>query len=62
MYICPICEKEFNTEDAVSKHYLKCWKEEHPYHKSKPAPQSENIETREINDDISNFFSSFQKG
>lgn len=61
MYICPICKKEFNLEDTVSKHLLKCWKEEHPYHQVKPAPRSNDINTREMNDDVLNFFNSFQK-
>ena len=60
MYICPICNKSFTSEEIIVKHMLKCWKEKHPYAKSKPAPRSEDINTREINDDIMNFFNSFK--
>ena len=61
MFICPTCAKEFNTEDAIQKHFLACWKEQHPYHKSKPAPRSENIITREISNNVINFFNSLNK-
>ena len=60
MYICPTCNKKFKTEDKLTKHFLSCWKEQHPYYQSKPAPRSENIETREISNDIMNFFNSFK--
>ena len=56
MYICPTCNKEFDTEIAITQHSLKCWREHNPNHKSKPAPRSENIVNREINDDVINFF------
>ena len=59
MYICPTCGKHFEVEDVLTKHFLKCWKEQHPYHKSKPAPRSEDINTREINDEVLDFFKSF---
>jgi len=61
MYICPTCSKEFNTEDAIRQHFLVCWKEQHPYHKSKPAPRSANIETRKVNADMAMFFNSLQE-
>lgn len=61
MYICPTCKKEFDIEDKVVKHFLSCWKNTHPYHKSKSAPRSENIVTRQINDDVVNFFNSFKR-
>lgn len=61
MYICPLCKKEFNKEDNMKSHLLQCWKEQHPYHKSKPAPRSENIITREISNDVINFFNSLNK-
>lgn len=61
MYVCPTCSKEFKTEDGVRKHMLKCWKEIHPYHKSKDAPRSENIITREVSNDIMDFFNSLEK-
>jgi len=62
MFICPTCNKEFYTEQAIQKHFLSCWKEKHPYHKSKSAPHSEDIETREINEDIMNFFKGLNDG
>jgi len=62
MFICPTCGKEFNTEELIQKHFLACWKEQHPYHKSKDAPRSEDIVTREINDDIINFFERINDG
>ena len=61
MYICPTCNREFTTEENVVKHFLKCWKEKNPNHQSKPAPRSPDINTREVNDDVMNFFNSFQK-
>ena len=59
IYICPTCNKEFNIEEEVIKHFLKCWKEQNPHHKSKPAPRSEDISINEVSDDILNFFNSF---
>ena len=61
MYICPTCSKEFEKEEDLVKHFLKCWKDKNPNHQSKPAPRSEDINTREINEDVMNFFNSFQK-
>ena len=61
MYICPICEKEYISEDDMRKHLLKCWRETHPNHKSKNAPHSEDRTTREVNDEMTDFFSSLQK-
>lgn len=60
MYICPTCKREFEKEESFSKHFLSCWKEQHPSHVSKSAPRSENIETRQVNEDIMNFFNSFK--
>ena len=59
MYICPTCGKQFNEEEILVKHMSKCWREKNPHLRSKPAPRSEDINTREINDDILNFFNSF---
>ena len=56
MYICPTCNKKFNEEERLVKHFLTCWKEKNPYHQSKEAPYSESVETRTINDDVANFF------
>ena len=60
MYICPVCSKQCDTEDILVKHYGRCWREKNPNHKSKPAPRSEDINTREDNQDILNFFNSFK--
>ena len=60
MFICPTCGKIFEKEDLLTKHFLKCWKEKNPNHKSKPAPRSEDINTREDNQEILNFFNSFK--
>lgn len=58
MFVCPTCSQEFKTEDLIVKHYLKCWKELHPYRKSKEAPRSEDKVTRIVNNDIMEFFKS----
>ena len=60
MFICPTCGKQFEMEDALVKHMSKCWREKNPTHKSKPAPHSEDINTREDNLDITDFFNSFK--
>ena len=61
MYICPTCHKGFQTEKMIRKHFLTCWKEQNPFHKSKSAPRGEDVETRKINDDVINFFNSFKE-
>lgn len=61
MYICPICNREFTTDIAVAKHSLACWREKNPNHKSKPAPRSEDVVNREINDNVMNFFNSLKE-
>ena len=61
MFICPTCEEEFNSELAMRNHFLKCWKEKHPFHQSKSAPRSEDIVTREVNEDITSFFERLNK-
>ena len=38
MYICPECKREFGSEEGIKKHFLACWREQHPGHKSKDAP------------------------
>ena len=60
MYICPVCNQQFKKEQILIKHYLSCWKKENPHLRSKPAPRSEDINTREVNEDIENFFNSFK--
>ena len=59
MYVCSICKEEFIEANDVATHYLKCWKEKHPYQKSKDAPRGEDIEVRKVDNDIANFFNSF---
>ena len=61
MYFCPTCSSPFKEEDKLVKHMSKCWRENNPNHKPKPAPQSADINTREVNEDIASFFSMFQK-
>ena len=60
MYICPTCGKQFENDEFLTKHFLKCWKEKNPNHKSKPAPRSADIDTREDNQEILDFFNSFK--
>ena len=60
MYICPTCNKQFDAEDILVKHMSKCWREKNLGHHSKPAPRSEDINTREVSNDILNFFGSFK--
>ena len=60
MYICPICNKQFKEENILVKHYLSCWKKENPHLRSKPAPRSEDISTREGNKDVEDFFNVFK--
>ncbi len=61
MYICPTCSKQFEEEENLVKHYLKCWKEKFPCHQAKSAPRSEDINTRTVDADIMNFFNSFKE-
>ena len=63
MYICPICKCEFEDEkeSRMSRHFLKCWKENNPNHKTNSIESSETIETRKENKDITDFFASLQR-
>lgn len=61
MYICPVCKRKFEKEEKLTKHFLICWKEKNPFHMSKEAPRSEDIEKRVINDDIIDFFNSLNR-
>lgn len=61
MYICPVCGREFQQETAIQHHFLSCWKDKNPNHKSKSAPRSEDIVERTVSNNITDFFSSFQK-
>ena len=56
MYICPTCKREFESEDFIRKHFLNCWKEQHPYYQSTPAPRSEDIVEVQANDNVLAFF------
>ena len=60
MFVCPTCDKQFDKEENLVKHFLQCWKEKNPNHQSKAAPRSEDIDTREENQDILDFFNSFK--
>ena len=62
MYICPTCGKEFDKEEKIQRHFLQCWKEQHPYHQSKSAPRSEDITIRQVSNDIINFFGELNNG
>ena len=55
MFICPVCHKEFDSEQKVAHHYLACWKENALPHKSKDAPRSEDINTCNGADVMQNF-------
>lgn len=60
MYICPICGKAFKSKEAVVKCMLSCWRQVNPNHHSKSAPRSEDINTRDVSDDIANFFNELE--
>ena len=62
MFICPTCEKQFEMEDALVKHMSKCWREKNPHLRSKPAPRSEDVNIREISNELIDFFDSFKRG
>ena len=59
-YICPTCKKEYDTSEQVAKCFLKCWKQENPHHKSKPAPRSENISVSGATEDVLAFFKNLE--
>lgn len=63
MYICPICKCEFEDEkeSRMARHFLKCWKENNPNHKTNNIEPSETIEIRKENKDITDFFASLQR-
>lgn len=62
MYICPTCQKEFDTEARITKHFLRCWKELHPNHVSKEAPRSADIVTKRVSNDVADFFNNLKEG
>lgn len=53
MYICPVCKKPY---EKIQKHFLSCWKEQHPFHQSNPAPHSEDTIVREVDNNVMAFF------
>ena len=59
MFICPTCNKTFDKEEVLVKHFLKCWKDKNPNHKSNSAPRSDDINTFEVNNEVANFFNLF---
>ena len=59
MYICSTCGKELPTEPKIVKHFLTCWKEHNPRHKSKSVPHSESTNTQ-INSDMKEFFARYE--
>ena len=61
IYICPTCGKELNKEEEIATHFVKCWKEQNPHHKSKPAPRSKDITMTKVSEDIGKFFASLQE-
>lgn len=60
MYICPVCNRKFNEEEKFIRHFLVCWREKNPFHISKEASRSENIEIKVVNEDVTNFFNSLK--
>lgn len=60
MYICPECGKPFKTDKAVAKHYLTCFKKEHPYIPPKSVLYTQSV-TRKVNDEVADFFSALKK-
>lgn len=61
MYICPTCHEKFNTKEDIGKHFLRCWQQHNPNHKSKPAPKGENKIERKIDDNVLDFFASLRE-
>ena len=60
MYICPTCHKGYENEEALTSHFLQCWKTHNPSHESKPAPSKTTTE-REVSEDVANFFAIFNQ-
>ena len=56
MYFCPVCNRSFEKEDAVRRHYLACWRERNPSAKSTPAPHLQDISVSFVDDDVMRFF------
>ena len=62
MFICPTCFKKFKTEELIQKHYLKCWKEHNPNPPPSKSVASSDIVTRQVNNDIMDFFERINNG
>lgn len=61
MYICPTCGRTFGKEEGIQKHFLSCWREQHPGHKSKAAPRGEDIIISDTPNSVFDFFNSFKE-
>jgi hypothetical protein len=58
MFLCPICQREFSTEEKVVEHSMICWRR-NGKHETKHAPIEETIVHREVSNDVKNFFVMF---
>lgn len=56
MFLCSCCGRAFYSESELTDHFLKCWRAQNPFHNSKPAPRSADVNTREVAADIAKFF------
>ena len=56
MYYCPVCQRGFQTEDIIRKHFLSCWKEHNPNYQSTSAPRSADIINRKVDNNVLEFF------
>lgn len=61
MYVCPTCQKIFESEADITKHSLKCWKEKNPFHQSKSAPHGVDKTERKVSSEVFDFFASFER-
>ena len=61
MWICPTCQRIFQSKEQVVEHSLKCWREHNPNHISKSAPHSEDVVVKTMNNDVANFFDKFMR-
>ena len=56
MYFCPVCNRSFEKEGGVRRHYLACWREHNPSAKSTPAPHLQDVSVSFADDDVMRFF------
>lgn len=57
MYVCPVCKKYTSSaEEAMRKHFLSCWKENHSNYKSSSAPRTEIVKSYKMNEEMAQFF------